>query len=367
MNAREIGAAERERFDRFCATGPKNHVLQSYEWGEVKRRTGWEPIRIVVEDGGEIIAAISVLKRRVPAIRRTIFYAPRGPVADLTDRAVMKALLGGVRAAARRHRAIFLKIDPDLPVSDTATAQALREYGFRLTARGANFEGVQPKFVMRLAVDKSEEELLAAMHNKWRYNIRLAERKGVTIRVGTHADLKPWYDVLVETATRDHFLIRSEGYFELLWEHLVEHGLARLFLAEYEGELIAGTLAFRFGDKVWYIYGASSNSHRNVMPNYRLQWEMIRWAKECGCTLYDFRGVSGDLDEHNPLYGLYRFKQGFGAELVEFIGEYDLVYQPLMHTLWGIAEPLYRRLRGRLANLRRGGGNGHANHDLGGE
>lgn len=119
--------------------------------------------------------------------------------------------------------------------------------------------------------------------------------------------------------------------------------MASLFLAEYQGEVIAGTLAFIFGDKAWYIYGASSNRHRNVMPNYLLQWEMICWAKRAGCRFYDFRGVPGRVDEQHPLYGLYRFKKGFGGVYTEFIGEHDLVYRPLWYWAWNWGEPLYRR------------------------
>lgn len=364
MNIRQISATERERFNEFCARGVKSHILQGYEWGEIKSHTGWEPIRLVLEESGEIVAAITILKRRIPGLGRTIFYAPRGPIADLTDRPVMKALLDGVRRVARQHRAIFLKIDPDIEVTAGAVTSALKEYGFAANQHGANFEGVQPRFVMRLPLDKPLDDLLAAMHQKWRYNIRLAERKGVTIRNANRDDLRPWYAVLLETATRDRFLVRSYSYFEQLWDYLVERGYARLFLAEYEGKIIAGTLAFLFGDKCWYIYGASSNEHRNVMPNYLLQWEMIKWAKEKGCALYDFRGVSGDLNPDNPLYGLYRFKQGFGANLVEFIGEYDLIYDPLMHWLWGFGEPAYRKLRGRLRGLGRSRSDGRKDETL---
>ena len=116
-------------------------------------------------------------------------------------------------------------------------------------------------------------------------------------------------------------------------DNLGEH--ARLYMAFHEGQPIAGTLAIHYGDKVWYLYGASSNEHRNLMPNYLLQWSMIQWAVETGCSVYDFRGVSGDISEDNPLYGLYKFKKGFGGDFTEFVGEYDLV---LKRTAWLIAE-----------------------------
>ncbi|MDK2894294.1 MAG: hypothetical protein PWQ98_419, partial [Moorella sp. (in: firmicutes)] len=152
-----------------------------------------------------------------------------------------------------------------------------------------------------------------------------------------------FYEILKETTLRDRFLVRSYSYFETMWREMVERGYAKLFLAYYRGEAIAGTLAFIMGDKAWYLYGASSNRHRNVMPNYLLQWTMILWAREQGCTMYDFRGVPGDLDEKNPLYGLYRFKKGFNGTFTEFIGEYDRVYSPFYYWLWQSVLPLYSR------------------------
>ena len=133
-------------------------------------------------------------------------------------------------------------------------------------------------------------------HSKTRYNIRLADRKGVKIKEDcTKKDLEDFYQILLVTSERDEFLVRNYSYYEQLWDKLVERGLAKLFMAEYNGMPIAGTIAFIFGSKAWYIYGASSNEYRNVMPNYALQWRMIEWAKQNGCTMYDFRGVSGDL------------------------------------------------------------------------
>ncbi|MDD4803226.1 MAG: peptidoglycan bridge formation glycyltransferase FemA/FemB family protein, partial [Syntrophomonas sp.] len=210
------------------------------------------------------------------------------------------------------------------------------------------FEGVQPAFVMQLDIQPSEAELLANMHSKTRYNIKLAQKKGVTIRpaVGKE-DLQVFYAILQETAKRDNFLIRGYQYFEMIWDQMVENGWAQIFLAEYQDRTISATLALMLGKKVWYLYGASSNDYRNVMPNYLIQWEMIRWAQQQGCTLYDFRGVSGDLNEDNPLYGLYRFKRGFNGGLVEFIGDFDRVYSPFFYFAWTRILPLYLRVTHR--------------------
>jgi len=212
-----------------------------------------------------------------------------------------------------------------------------------LAGRGLDFhEGIQPRFVSRLDLSPSPEELLERMHPKTRYNIRLTQRKGVTVAEAHRVeDLKTFYKILQETALRDGFLIRSYDYFLTIWKEMVKRKYAQLFLASYHGEAIAGALAFIMGDKAWYLYGASSNRHRNLMSNHLLQWTMILWAKERGCRFYDFRGVSGDLNPDNPLYGLYRFKKGFGGTLTEFIGEYDRVYSPFLYWLWRKVYPLY--------------------------
>jgi lipid II:glycine glycyltransferase (peptidoglycan interpeptide bridge formation enzyme) len=354
LQARLINENEREIFNNFIASVPKGHILQSYEWGEIKAKTGWQPLRMIIEETGKPIAAISILKRIIPGIKKAIFYAPRGPVLDIENKDVFDFLLTEVKKLAKQHNAIFLKIDPDVPNENKAFKELLLSRGFRTAEKGEGFEGIQPKFVFRLDITPDLETLLANMHSKTRYNIRLAERKGVTIKTKcSKSDLKNFYDILLETCERDNFLVRSYGYFEDMWDYLVERGYAKLFMAEYAGQYVAGTLAFIFGKKAWYIYGASSNSYRNVMPNYLLQWTMIKWAKENGCTLYDFRGVPGDLTEENPLYGLFKFKKGFNGVYTQFVGEFDLVYAPFSYWLWHTVEPIYQKGIRKLIALKK--------------
>lgn len=354
FKARLISPEERDKFNHFMAWGPKGHILQSYEWGEVKALTGWEPLRLIVEEGKEIVAGLSILKRKVPGMNKSIFYAPRGPVADISRHELLDFLWDEVRELGKKHGAIMLKIDPDVPIENQEFLAYLEKAGFRPAQTAEGFDGTQPRFVFRLDITPSLEELFANLHQKTRYNVRLAKRRGVNVYTARNKeDLKVFYQVLLETAQRDKFLVRSYEYFETLWDQLVEKDLAKMFLAEYQGEVIAGTLALIFGDKVWYLYGASSNRHRNVMPNYLLQWTMISWAKENNCTLYDFRGVPGDLREDNPLYGLYRFKKGFNGDYTQFIGEYDLVLDPLMYRLWNVAEPMYYKGVRKLIGLKK--------------
>ncbi len=348
FTTRIIDSKERARFNGFVRTQSKGHVLQTWEWGAVKQGMGWEPLPLILEEDGNIKAAMLILKRRLPLpiLKACIFYSPRGPVVDIENPGLCQELFNGAERVARDHGAIFLKIDPDVPKTNQAFVDILNRCKFRRNDTGLDFEGVQPAFVFRLNITPGEEQLLAAMHGKTRYNIRLSSKKGVTIRTArSKEELPVFYSILQETAERDHFLIRGYEYFEMMWEQLIENGLGEVFLAEFQGRVISGALALILGEKAWYLYGASSNEYRNVMPNYLIQWEMIRWARSRGCKIYDFRGVSGDMDESNPLYGLYRFKKGFNGEFIEFVGDWDRVYSPSLYLLWDRVLPLYQKMR----------------------
>ncbi len=347
MEFTACGPAERAELTAFLSEAPGGDVLQTPAWADLKSRTGWAGRHYVVRQGGRVRAAVTVLCRSLPLLKGCrIGYAPRGPVAD--DPAALDELLRGLGRQARAERLVFLKVDPAVPAPAPDFTAALTRAGFSPVRRGPGFEGVQPRFVMRLALDRSEDEVMAGFSPKTRYNVRLAARKGVAVREETGPeDLVQFYELLEETARRDGFAIRSFRYYQDLWECLVEPGLARLFVAEYEGKPLAGAILFHLGETAWYVYGASSGRRRELMPNHALQWAMIRWAMRQGCTVYDFRGVSGDLDPVNPLYGLYRFKKGFGAALVEYVGEYDLVCRPLLHRAYVYLEPACRRLRSR--------------------
>lgn len=358
LTTRLVPMDQKKVFDDLSAKHPKGHFLQTSSWGLVKKTTGWQPRMVVLEEDRVPVGGIMLLKRKIPipGLHRCIYYAPRGPVIDIHDEKKCQLLFEAVKRMAKKEGAIFLKIDPDVPASDTVFRQILQKCGFRHNDTGLDFEGVQPGFVFRMDITPSEDELLANMHSKTRYNIRLAERKGVTVRIAENKeDLKTFYKVLTETAERDQFLIRGYSYFESIWDQMEPTGYAKIFLVESpEGEAIAGALLMTIGDKAWYLYGASSNAHRNLMPNYLMQWKMIQWSKEHHCTMYDFRGVSGDItDENNPLYGLYRFKKGFGGELTEFIGDWDCVYSPFFYALWTKAMPKYKALLHKRAQKKK--------------
>lgn len=361
LEARIIEEQDRELFDTFVANHPqKGHILQSYEWGEIKGQGEWTPIRLLIQRDGEAVAAISILQRSVP-LGKTIFYATRGPVVAIDDQEAVKYLMAEVGKIARERKAIYLKLDPDVDVNDAAWQGFFQEYGFIKPGSGSGFEGIQPRFVFRLDITPDEETLMKNMHQKTRYNLRLAGKRGVTVEVAEDkSKLREFYDLLKVTAERDKFLIRSYKYFEDMYDYLVPKGYGQLFYAYYEGKMIAATFYLQFGARAWYLYGASANEYRNVMPNYLLQWTMIQYAKEHGCTMYDFRGVPGQVPPEHPLYGLYKFKKGFNGDYVEFIGEYDLIYNKTFYKLYETFEPLHykgvRKLISFKKKLKGGGG-----------
>ena len=341
-------------YEAFVQSHPKGNFVQSYLWGKQKPMWQWDAIAVRGEDGA-IRGSLAVMTRKVPGIGRTLMYGCRGPVCDLDDRETFSQLLDGAKALAKKYKSYVIKIDPDVPSSNTAFSSMLQSFGFRAKEGGKNFEAIQPRYVFRLNVEgKTEEELLANFHQKWRYNIRLAERKGVTVRICGKEMVPAFSDLMLTTGVRDGFVTRKPEYFAAMLDNLGEH--ARLYMAFDPNDTpIAGTLAIHYGDKVWYLYGASSNEHRNLMPNYLLQWRMMQWAVETNCRIYDFRGVSGDVSEDNPLYGLFRFKQGFGGDFTEFVGEMDLVLSPVIYWAVEHGTSVFKELRKQVYLIRNRG------------
>lgn len=343
-----LAADRRQEWNALVAACPHGDVLQCWEWGELKSRTGWLPIRLGIERAGRLAAGCALLKRPLPA-GRSLLYAPRGPIVDFGDAALWPELAEEMRQTARIERALAVKLDPAIPAENRWVAQALAAEGFRPATSAEAVGGTQPRQVMKVDLTPSEEDLLAGFEPKWRYNIRLAERKGVTVsHECSREDLEVFYELLLVTGRRDGFTVRARSYFHDLWDLLVVPGLARLFLARVGEEVIAGTLLFSLPPQAWYVYGASANEHRNLMPNHALQWAMMRWSRAQSCRVYDMRGVAPERDGEavGPLAGLNRFKRGFGAEYVEYLGDWDLVCDRLGYWAFQKALPWVRN-RGR--------------------
>ncbi len=346
MEIRRI--ADREAWDRALLGLPNPHVLQGWAWGAFKARHGWQASRLLFEHGREPVAAASVLRRRLPRLPISILYVPKGPSLDWTDGELAARVLAELEGLARKKRALFVKIDPDVYYPDDAPAFSPRpanapDVAHRLEARGWRFSGDQIQFRNTALLDlrRPEDDLLADMKSKTRYNVRLAGRRGVEIRGGNEADLETFHRLYAETAGRQGFAIRPPGYYHDAWESFLEAGAAHLLLAETQGETVAGLILFTFGPTAWYMYGASSDRHRRDQPNYLLQWEAIRRAKAAGCTLYDLWGAPDELVESDPMWGVYRFKEGLGAQLARGLGAWDFPASRVGYWLYTVVIPRY--------------------------
>jgi len=338
-------------WDRFVRGHPAAHILQTSLWGALKAQFGWQAERIALAQGDELVAGAQVLYRRLPGGLGGLAYVPRGPLVDWADEEQTCALLAALDSAARSHGAIALTLEPDLP-DEPLHRERLHTLGFRL----APFSAIQPRRTLIVDISPDEEAILAAMKQKTRYNVRLAARKHVTVRESAEVDLPAFHALMVATAARDRFGVHTPAYYEAAYRLFVPRGWARLLLAEVPpplpppsrggrgGEPVAALMAFALGARAWYFYGASSDTHREKMPAYLLQWEAMRWAKSMGCVAYDLWGVP-DEDEatleaefasrDDGLWGVYRFKRGFGGTLVRSVGAWERVYAPLRHRLYG--------------------------------
>ena len=312
-------------WDQFLTKFPDAHLLQMGEWGELKKDFGWKPVRIVSASVG-----VQILFRRLP-LGFTIGYMPK-PV-DSGQLAVdSESFWSEVNSICKKNRAVFLKFEPDAWDSTFRIPHS----AFRISPHN-----IQPPRTITLEIQDSEEDILARMKPKCRYNIRLAEKKGVTVRAW--GDVPAFHEMMTVTGGRDGFGVHSKEYYQRAYELFHPKGTCELLVAEYEGKPLASLMVFANAKRAWYVYGASNNEERNRMPTYLLQWEAIRWAKARGCEEYDLWGVPDEDEEtleaqfesrHDGLWGVYRFKRGFGGQLKRAVQALDRVYNPLLYKIY---------------------------------
>ncbi|HTK09367.1 MAG TPA: peptidoglycan bridge formation glycyltransferase FemA/FemB family protein [Ktedonobacteraceae bacterium] len=329
MEARII--TDRQQWDDFVAASACCNITQSFEWGELSPHLdATEALPVgVVDHTGKLCAAILVLVMPAPVLKRPYFYAPRGPVTDDPGSPAMTILLNFLKAEARKRGAFMLKVEPSVAHDDIPWQQALKHFGFRINPYSTH---IQHEWVLDIRPD--EKTLLANMKEKWRYNIRLAARKGITIRRGGLEDIDAFYRLYETTSDRDQFAINSKSYYQDILRLFSEGDRAALFFAEYEGKPVSATMVMTLGHWSWYMFGASSNEHRERMPNHLLQWTGMQWAKEKGCWYYNFRGIPNVLEEGQELWGVYLFKRGFNGFPMRSLETHDLVYQPLFYEAY---------------------------------
>jgi len=335
---RQFQASQQGEWDAFVRGACQGHLLQSWGWGEFKAGANWRPLRLALcaDDSGQIVAAAQILQRtlwHLPARLGHLAYIPHGPVLDWQasvehGESLAHHFLHTVRTFLAERGTLALLVEPHVQTGTSASQAALaalRDLGFRAT------RPIQPVRTIILDIRPEEKVLLAGMKEKWRYNVRLAARKGVEVSIAeTQEELQAWYALLTTTGERGHFGVHTCEYYRRAWQVLGQRHQARLFLARAEGELLAGIFVGLLGDQAVYLYGASSEAQRHLMPNHLLQWEAIRQVREAGATSYDFWGIPATDQSDEAMAGVYRFKSGWGGRVVSWLGNYAYIYHPLL-------------------------------------
>ncbi|MBV9279656.1 MAG: peptidoglycan bridge formation glycyltransferase FemA/FemB family protein [Chloroflexi bacterium] len=316
-------------WNQFVSSLPEAHFQQSWEWGELAALFGSRVVRLAALRDGAPIGGMQVFANPLGRTGRTYLYVPRGPAVRRASVELLGPLLDAARLYGGREDAIGIRLEPNVPDCDPHWKGSLGALGLRPT-----YPPMQPRSSWVLDVTPEPDSLLAAMKQKTRYNIRLAGRKGVEVVEGGEADFDGFYELYRRTAARDDFYIQPKAFYRRMFSLYREAGLFCLLLARYRGQLLAATTLLRFGQTCWYVHGASSDEHRNLMAPYLLQWEGIQWARRQGCALYDFRAIPDVLRDDQDMYGVYRFKEGFGGRKVTTLHTFAAPYRMGVFGLW---------------------------------
>jgi lipid II:glycine glycyltransferase (peptidoglycan interpeptide bridge formation enzyme) len=325
-----------------------HHPLQSWQWGEFRKKTGVAVERVGFFDNGKLKKALQVFFHPIPGINFTAGYFPKGDMPDDEQLAAIKQL-------AKKHNALFVKLEPN--VGHVVGSPSGHEQIAQFLEKNDAVPGkpLFTKYTFHLDLKPTEEELFAKLNSKTRYNVNLAFKKGVEIyENSTKEGMEQYIQILEETTTRQGFYAHTPEYFRTMWEQLGESGLMRIFNAVYENQVLVSWIMFVFDNTLYYPYGASRSAFREVMPSNLMMWEMIKLGKHQHCKMFDMWGALGpEPDEKDPWFGFHRFKKGFGGELVEFVGTYDLVMNHQLYGIYKVVENLRWKFLRFKAKLRR--------------
>ena len=350
MITREVSEKEKQKYNSLV-----HHPLQAWEWGEFRKTTGKKAVRLGVFGEKKLVSGYQVFFHPIPKTKYSVIYFPKGPMPD-------KPMLGALKKLAQKEKAIFVKMEPNVGGAlnqgkSNPGHEKIKE--FLLNHDCLLGRSLFPRWTFWLDLKKSEEEILAGMHSKTRYNIRLAERHGVrVIEDNSDQAFSTHLKLLLETTKRQGFYAHTPDYHQKMWQALKpsaqkEQGLtAHLLNAKYQKKTLVTWVLFVFNKILYYPYGGSSRENRQVMPSYAMMWEAIKFGKKMGCETFDLWGTPGpNPSRSDPWYGFHRFKMGFGPQLVEFIGTYDFVVDPFRYRLFNLADGLrwkFLRIKAKL-------------------
>lgn len=323
---KEFTEKDRGIFDKAA-----KHPLQSWSWGEFRKKTGVGVSRLGFGEK-KIDDVFQITWHRIPYTKYCIGYCPKSVVPKREE-------VEAIKKEAKKRGAIFVKFEP----SEKINAETEKKIdGLERDFNWVKGKPLFTKYTFQLDIAKSEEDLLKKMHQKTRYNLRLAEKRGVEIiEDNTEVGFEEYWKLMEETTKRQGFFAHGKGYHRKMWQTMTESGMGHLFKAVFEGKTLTAWMVFILNDTIYYPYGASSNENREVMASNLMMWEVIRYGKKHGCTLFDMWGSLGPLpDVRDSWYGFHKFKQGYGAELVEFLGSFDLIINPTLYKIYGLTDRL---------------------------
>lgn len=345
MNFRPATKEELAKWNELIVANPDGgHFLESLEWGEFKKNWGWEPLRFVLEDNSRKKLAIQILKKWTPL--GWIWYCPKGPGLSSFTNNLWHYLLKSLAETARKNNVLLIKVEPEV----IETEEEIKKYrSFDLVKAELDLQFKATTFV---DLKKTEDEILSGFKQKTRYNIRLAQKYGVTVSEdSSEKGIQIMYDLYEETSARANFFIRPKEYILGYWKKCINTKLGKIFVASLDGKPLAALFVYYLGKKIWYKDGGSSRDSKKTMAPYALQWSVMRWAKQNSFTSYDMVAVPPlkDRNEKSPWWGLYRFKSGFNPNITEFTGCLDLPVKKRSYSVWRKIEPYYLRLHKKIA------------------
>lgn len=330
------------KYEDFLKKHNNSSLFQSLVWRSMRK--GQDFCAIIVKDKNEnIIGSIAIYI--VNKYGKNLLFAPRGPVIDDGDEQTLLELFKGILELAKKHNAYALRFDPLIDRQDINIANCIKKLnGKVLFVDDREIDSSPSHIVYLLNIEgKTNGEVFDSFDSQTRYKIRKCEKRNLVIKTGTKEDLKAFHNLFLQTTKRKGFNSRPLSYFQRLYDNLGEQ-YVHLKLAYFEGELLGGALCLSYGKTTTYLYGASCQKHRELMPNHLIQWNLIKWAIEKGFSTYSFGGIPGYKDEKNPAYGIYRFKKGFNGKIKEYIGEVNFVFKPFSYYLREKIVPFLRKI-----------------------
>lgn len=323
--------ADFAKYEDFIKKHKNGSLFQSLVWRSMRKGQPFNAI-IVKDNNENIIGSIAIYV--VKKYGKNLLFSPRGPVIDDGDDKTLKELFEGILELSKKYNAYALRFDPLIARDDIIIRKCIEELKGKILFVDDREIDTSPSHIVYLLIieGKTNEEVFDSFDSQIRYKIRKCEKRNLEIKTGTRDDLKAFHNLFLQTTERKGFHSRPLSYFERLYDNLGDE-FVHLKLAYFEGELLGGALLLSYGKTTTYLYGASSEKHRELMPNHLIQWNLIKWAIEKGYSTYSFGGIPGYKDEKNPAYGIYRFKKGFNGYVKEYIGEVNFDFKPLAYTI----------------------------------